>query len=77
MAWLGALRPAWGVPLMLAVVLPWFAAIGVATHGQFFHDAVGGDLAGKLAGGDDAHGAPPGLSPAAAAAALLPPAACR
>jgi 4-amino-4-deoxy-L-arabinose transferase-like glycosyltransferase len=59
-AWLGALRPSWGVPLMLAVVLPWFAAIGIATHGAFFHDAVGGDLAGKLAGGDDAHGAPPG-----------------
>ena len=27
------LRPLWGVPLMLAVVLPWFVAIGIATHG--------------------------------------------
>ena len=26
--WLRQLRPAWGVPLMLAVVLPWFIAIG-------------------------------------------------
>jgi 4-amino-4-deoxy-L-arabinose transferase-like glycosyltransferase len=58
--WLSVLRPAWGAPLMLLVVLPWFVAIGVATHGQFFRDAIGGDLAGKLAGGDDAHGAPPG-----------------
>jgi 4-amino-4-deoxy-L-arabinose transferase-like glycosyltransferase len=57
--WLAALRPGWGVPLALAVVLPWFVAIGLATHGQFFRDAVGGDLGGKLAGGDDAHGAPP------------------
>lgn len=57
--WLGALRPAWGVPLMLAAVVPWFVAIGIATGGQFFHDAVGGDLAGKLTGGDDAHGFPP------------------
>ncbi len=59
--WLGVLRPGWGVPLMLLVVLPWFAAIGIATHGAFFRDAVGGDLANKLASGDDAHGAPPGF----------------
>lgn len=59
--WLGGLRARWGVPLMLAVVLPWFAAIGVATHGRFFAQAVGGDLGRKLAGGDDAHWGPPGL----------------
>ncbi len=60
-AWLRALRPAWGVPLMLAVVLPWFVAIGVATGGRFFADAVGGDLGRKLASGDDSHWGPPGL----------------
>lgn len=59
--WLRGLRAKWGVPLMLLVVVPWFVAIGLATHGAFFHDAVGGDLAGKLSSGDDAHGAPPGL----------------
>ena len=59
--WLLSLRPVPGLVLMLLVVLPWFVAIGLATHGAFFSDAVGGDLAGKLAGGDDAHGAPPGL----------------
>ena len=59
--WLLALRPVAGVGLMLLVVLPWFAAIGLATHGAFFSDAVGGDLGRKLASGDDAHGAPPGL----------------
>jgi 4-amino-4-deoxy-L-arabinose transferase-like glycosyltransferase len=59
--WLRRLRPGWGVPVMALVVLPWFVAIGVATHGMFFHDAVGGDLGRKLASGDDAHGAPPGL----------------
>ena len=59
--WLGCLRAAWGVPLLLLAVLPWFVAIGVATHGMFFRQSIGGDLAGKLAGGDDAHGAPPGL----------------
>ncbi len=60
-AWLWRLRPGFGLPLMALVVLPWFAAIGFATHGRFFQDAVGGDLGRKLASGDDAHGAPPGL----------------
>jgi 4-amino-4-deoxy-L-arabinose transferase-like glycosyltransferase len=60
-SWLRGLRARWGVPLLLAVVLPWFVAIGVATHGAFFAQAVGGDLAAKLHGGDDAHGAWPGL----------------
>lgn len=60
-AWLRALRPAWGLPLMLAVAAPWFIAIGLATHGAFFRDAVGGDLGRKLAGGEETHGGPPGL----------------
>ncbi len=59
--WLIALRPGSGVLLLLAAVLPWFVAIGLATHGAFFSDAVGGDLGRKLASGDDAHGAPPGF----------------
>ena len=59
--WLRGLRAGWGVPLMLAVVVPWFVAIGVATHGAFFSDAVGGDLGRKLTSGDDAHWGPPGL----------------
>jgi 4-amino-4-deoxy-L-arabinose transferase-like glycosyltransferase len=59
--WLRTLRPRWGVPLMLAMVLPWFIAIGIATGGKFFVDSVGGDLAAKLASGDDSHGGPPGL----------------
>ena len=59
--WLRALRPGWGVALLLALVLPWLVAIGVATNGRFFAQALGGDLAGKLAGSSDAHGAPPGL----------------
>ena len=59
--WLRQLRPAWGVPLMIAAVLPWFVAIGLATSGKFFADAVGGDLGRKLSSGDDAHWGPPGL----------------
>ena len=59
--WLLALRPAWGAPLMLALVLPWFVAIGVATHGRFFAQSLGGDLGSKMSGGMESHGAPPGF----------------
>ncbi len=54
--WLAPLRPAWGAPLLLAIVMPWFIAIALATHGRFFTDAVGGDLGNKLAGGSETHG---------------------
>jgi 4-amino-4-deoxy-L-arabinose transferase-like glycosyltransferase len=59
-AWLRALRPLWGVPLLLALVLPWLVSIEIATQGQFLNEAVGHDLLGKVAGAQEAHGAPPG-----------------
>jgi 4-amino-4-deoxy-L-arabinose transferase-like glycosyltransferase len=59
--WLRSLRAWWGVPLLLAAVMPWFVAIGVATRGTFFAQAVGGDLGAKLAGGAESHGGFPGL----------------
>jgi 4-amino-4-deoxy-L-arabinose transferase-like glycosyltransferase len=59
-AWLRQLRPGWGVPLMLAVVLPWLAAIGIASNGTFFEIAIGKSLLGKVATGQQSHGAPPG-----------------
>jgi len=60
LAWLRQLRPAWGLPLMLAVVLPWLVAIGVISKGAFFADAVGHSMLGKVAVGQQSHGAPPG-----------------
>jgi 4-amino-4-deoxy-L-arabinose transferase-like glycosyltransferase len=58
--WLRVLRPAWGIPLMLLVVLPWFVAIGIATEGRFFAEAVGGDMLAKVNSGEEAHWGPPG-----------------
>ncbi|MDW8443225.1 MAG: glycosyltransferase family 39 protein [Acetobacteraceae bacterium] len=63
--WVGALRPAWGVPLALAVVLPWAVAIWVATDGAFFLEAIRGDLGQKVVGADEQHGGPPGYHLAA------------
>ena len=58
--WLLLLRPSWGVPLMLAIVLPWCIAIATVSKGDFFTQAVGRNLLGKVAQGQQAHGAPPG-----------------
>ena len=58
--WLRALRPGWGVPLMLLLCVPWLVAIGVATQGRFFSEAVGNDMLAKVGSGEEAHGAPPG-----------------
>ena len=58
--WWKRLRPAWGVPLMLAIVLPWCVAIWLVSHGTFFGKAVGTNFLGKVASGQQAHGLPPG-----------------
>ncbi len=60
-AWLGRLGWSWGGLILLAVVGPWALAITVATDGAFWGAAVGGDLAPKLAGRAEGHGAPPGF----------------
>lgn len=57
---LKALRPLIGVPLALAIVLPWLVAIGVISEGAFFQEAIGRDLLAKVASGQESHGAPPG-----------------
>jgi 4-amino-4-deoxy-L-arabinose transferase-like glycosyltransferase len=48
--WLRALRPGWGVPLLLAAALPWFVATGVVTEGAALAALLRGDLLGQLAG---------------------------
>ncbi|MDE2463819.1 MAG: glycosyltransferase family 39 protein, partial [Alphaproteobacteria bacterium] len=58
--WLKQSRPWPGIALMLALIAPWFVAIGFVSHGQFFVRALGHDFAAKLAGGQESHGAPPG-----------------
>ncbi len=70
--WWRRLRPAWGVPLMLAIVLPWCVAIWLVSHGLFFQRAVGTNFLGKIASGQQAHGLPPGYHLAVAAVAFWP-----
>ncbi|HMP63841.1 MAG TPA: hypothetical protein PKA17_12365, partial [Phenylobacterium sp.] len=58
--WLRDLGLGWGPILLVAIVGPWAAAVTVATDGAFWSTAIMGDLAPKLAGGHETHGAPPG-----------------
>jgi Dolichyl-phosphate-mannose-protein mannosyltransferase len=58
--WLKHTRALYGIALALAIVLPWAIAIGVESHGVFYQAALGKDFAGKLMGGEETHGAPPG-----------------
>ena len=58
--WLGGLGWSWGLIGLAAAVGPWGLAITVATDGAFWGAALGGDLAPKLAGDAEGHGAPPG-----------------
>ena len=60
-AWVKSLGWIWGPILVGAIVGPWVVAITVATDGAFWTGAVNGDVAPKLIGGHQNHGAPPGL----------------
>ncbi|MCS6627537.1 glycosyltransferase family 39 protein [Roseibacterium beibuensis] len=58
--WLARLGWGWGLPLVALIVGPWAIAITIATDGGFWREAIAGDLAPKIAGGHESHGAPPG-----------------
>lgn len=58
--WLRRLHPGWGVPVLLALVVPWLLAIQHATGGAFLKESMGQDFADKLQGVQESHGALPG-----------------
>jgi 4-amino-4-deoxy-L-arabinose transferase-like glycosyltransferase len=61
LSWLKRLGWGWGLPLVALIVGPWAIAITIATDGGFWTEAFGGDLAPKIAGGDEGHGVAPGF----------------
>jgi len=60
--WIRGLGWLWGLPLMLAISLPWFLMVGDRGDGGggFVMTAITTDLIPKLLGGQESHGAPPG-----------------
>src|SRR4051812_19371231 len=81
--WLFALRPFFGLPWCILLVLPWFMAIMSRAGEAFIAESVGRDMLPKLIGSQEGHGAPPGFYlllfwvtfwPAAPLAAMAAPA---
>jgi len=59
--WLLKLKLVRGVALVLLIVLPWIVLISWKTGGAFLQEAVGKDMLGKVAQGEESHGLPPGF----------------
>jgi 4-amino-4-deoxy-L-arabinose transferase-like glycosyltransferase len=59
--WLWRLRPLAGISWLIVLVLPWFIAIVAKSGDNFFVQAIGQDMLGKITSGQETHGAPPGL----------------
>jgi 4-amino-4-deoxy-L-arabinose transferase-like glycosyltransferase len=59
--WLWSLRPVAGLVWLIVLVLPWFAAIMAKSGASFFAQSVGEDMLAKVIGGQESHGAPPGI----------------
>lgn len=59
-AWWFRLRPKTGVPVFLAVVLPWYVAISIATKGEFLRVAIGFHVLTRMTRGLESHGGFPG-----------------
>ncbi|WP_448189790.1 ArnT family glycosyltransferase [Azospirillum sp. sgz301742] len=59
-AWLKRLRPLLGLAIVVAIAAPWLIAIAIQTKGAFFAESVGHDMLGKVAGGQEGKGLPPG-----------------
>jgi 4-amino-4-deoxy-L-arabinose transferase-like glycosyltransferase len=58
--WLARLGPLVGLPVFLALVLPWFVAIYLRSGSSFFAQSAGDDMLSKVFSGQEGHGAPPG-----------------
>lgn len=70
--WLGRLGWGWGLPLVALLVGPWAIAITIVTDGGFWREAIGGDLAPKIAGAHESHGGFPGMYVALSPLLLFP-----
>ncbi|HEY3696392.1 glycosyltransferase family 39 protein [Phenylobacterium sp.] len=70
--WLKTIGWGWGLILLAAICGPWAGAVTIATDGAFWTTALASDLAPKLAGGQETHGAPPGYHTAMALILFFP-----
>ncbi len=69
---LAALRPAWGVPLLLAITLPWALAAYRATDGAFYRVGIGHHVVERSLSPLESHGGFPGFFLATGPVAAFP-----
>jgi 4-amino-4-deoxy-L-arabinose transferase-like glycosyltransferase len=58
--WLRDLRPLAGLAIVLLIAAPWIVAITMKVGWDFWQQSVGKDMLGKVTGGRESHGFPPG-----------------
>ncbi|KAA0572556.1 glycosyltransferase family 39 protein [Azospirillum sp. Sh1] len=58
--WLKRLKPLAGLGIVVAIAAPWLIAIAIKSKGAFFAESVGHDMLGKVSGGQEGKGLPPG-----------------
>lgn len=58
--WLRNLKPLAGLAIVALIAAPWIAAISAKAGWAFWRESVGNDMLGKVAGGQESHGFPPG-----------------
>jgi len=58
--WLKRLKPLAGLGIVVAIAAPWLIAIAIKSNGAFFAESVGHDMLGKVSGGQEGKGLPPG-----------------
>lgn len=61
LSFLKKLRPVFGVPFALLLILPWFVLIALKSGGSFYSDSAGHDLFAKIWEGQNGGGSPPGM----------------
>ncbi len=59
-SWMRGLKPVPGFILMVLVAAPWLVLITLKSGGAFWTESIGRDLLGKVADGQESHGAPSG-----------------
>ncbi len=66
------LRPAWGLPLLLAITTPWAVAASVATDGAFLREAIGTHVVARGLSAFESHGFFVGFYAVSAVVAMFP-----
>jgi len=59
--WLARLRPLLGAVILTCLIAPWAIAIGDATDGRFFSEAMAGDMLSKIGSAQESHDGLPGF----------------